>query len=189
MIRLQPISNKASLLAAISLIFSSNQLPQDHLLGSSSAFFSCYSPGFFLRENPDRVDGGLRRLAGPYAVAVKKAAEKAHVPPKLVAAVAYVENGGDFHGSATRVSPAGAIGVMQLMPGTAWGFLHVNPWSVRQNIEGAAKYLAYLLHQFHGDQRLAVMAYNAGPTAIAHGYRPLAAVTYAQEVLQKERLV
>lgn len=177
------------MLAAISLIFSSNQLPQDHLLGSSSAFFSCYSPGFFLRENPDRVDGGLRRLAGPYAVAVKKAAEKAHVPPKLVAAVAYVENGGDFHGSATRVSPAGAIGVMQLMPGTAWGFLHVNPWSVRQNIEGAAKYLAYLLHQFHGDQRLAVMAYNAGPTAIAHGYRPLAAVTYAQEVLQKERLV
>ncbi len=188
MIKLHPLGHKASLLALISIIFSYNPLPHERSWAANYALSSCYTSGFWFPDTV-RAGGVLRKLAGPYAVAVKKAAEKAHVPPKLVAAVAYVENGGDFHGSATRVSPAGAIGVMQLMPGTAWGFLHVNPWSVQQNIEGAAKYLAYLLHQFHGDQRLAVMAYNAGPTAIARGYRPLAAVTYAQEVLQKESLV
>jgi len=126
----------------------------------------------------------VRKLAGPYAHLVLTAAHKAHVPAKLVAAVVHVENGGDFHGSATRVSISGAIGVMQLEPSTAWDVLHVNPWNARQNIEGGARYLASMLRQFHGDVRRALMAYNAGPTSIARGYRPMAAVVYAERVLR-----
>jgi len=126
----------------------------------------------------------VRKLAGPYAHLVLTAARKAHVPAKLVAAVVHVENGGDFHGSATRVSISGAIGVMQLEPSTAWDVLHVNPWNARQNIEGGARYLASMLRQFHGDVRRALMAYNAGPTSIARGYRPVAAVVYAERVLR-----
>jgi len=126
----------------------------------------------------------VRKLAGPYAHLVLTAARKARVPAKLVAAVVHVENGGNFHGSTTRVSSAGAIGVMQLEPSTAWDVLHVNPWNARQNIEGGARYLASMLRQFHGDVRKALMAYNAGPTSIAQGYRPMAAVVYAERVLR-----
>jgi len=174
------LGHKTSLLAAIAVLFSCHSISSD-TGPSGNVLSSCYGEGPW-GASPSHAKA-LHKLAGPYAVAVVRAARKAHVSPKLVAAVAYVENGGNFVGSATRVSSAGAIGVMQLMPGTAWGFLHVDPWNVQQNIEGAAKYLSYLLHQFHGNQRLAVMAYNAGPSAIAHGYRPQAAVAYAQEVL------
>ncbi|MCR1347507.1 transglycosylase SLT domain-containing protein [Acidithiobacillus ferrooxidans] len=125
----------------------------------------------------------VRRLAGPYAGMVLRAARKAHVPARLVAAVVRVENGGDFHGSATRVSSAGAIGVMQLEPATALDTLRVNPWNPRQNIEGGARFLAMLLREFGGNVRLALMAYNAGPTWIAQGGRPEQAVAYAREVL------
>jgi soluble lytic murein transglycosylase-like protein len=130
------------------------------------------------------VKVAVRKLAGPYAHLVIVAAHKAHVPPRLVAAVVQVENGGDFHGSTTRVSSAGAIGVMQLEPNTAWNTLRVNPWNARQNIDGGARYLATMLHQFHGNVHLALMAYNAGPTTIANGWRPLAAVAYAQAVIR-----
>ncbi len=126
----------------------------------------------------------VRKLAGPYAHLVLTAALQAHIPAKLVAAVVQVENGGDFHGSATRVSSAGAIGVMQLEPNTAWNLLRVNPWNARQNIDGGARYLAMMLRQFHGNVRLALMAYNAGPTWIANGGRPFAAVAYAKEVIR-----
>ena len=125
----------------------------------------------------------VRRLAGPYAGMVLRAARRAHVPARLVAAVVRVENGGNFHGSATRVSSAGAIGVMQLEPATAWDTLRVNPWNPRQNIEGGARFLAMLLREFGGNVRLALMAYNAGPTWIAQGGRPEQAVAYAREVI------
>ncbi|ACK78183.1 transglycosylase SLT domain-containing protein [Acidithiobacillus ferrooxidans] len=132
-----------------------------------------------LRQRKNQV----RRLAGPYAGMVLRAARRAHVPARLVAAVVRVENGGDFHGAATRVSSAGAIGVMQLEPATAWDTLRVNPWNPRQNIEGGARFLALLLREFGGNVRLALMAYNAGPTWIAQGGRPEQAVIYANEVL------
>lgn len=130
----------------------------------------------------------VKKLAGPYAKMVVHAAKKAHVAPRLVAAIVHVENGGNFNGSTHRVSSAGAIGVMQLMPNTAWNFLHVNPWSAQQNIDGGARYVHYLLKIFHNNVRLAVMAYNAGPTAIAHGYRPRQAVYYANKVLEEARI-
>jgi soluble lytic murein transglycosylase-like protein len=92
---------------------------------------------------------------------VQTAAQKYHVDPKLVAAVAEVESGGEQ----SAVSPVGAIGVMQLMPDTA-AALGVNPYDEQQNIEGGAKYLHEMLDTFGGDVRKAVAAYNAGPQAV-----------------------
>lgn len=80
--------------------------------------------------------------------------------PKFVLAVIEVESG--FNPSA--VSPAGAIGLMQLMPETANG-LGVDPWDVRQNIYGGIKYLRFQLDRFNSAE-LALAAYNAGPGAV-----------------------
>ncbi len=125
----------------------------------------------------------LRRVAGKYAGMVEKAAVRAHVSPVLVASVLHVENRGKINHCADRVSSAGAIGPMQLMPDTAWNSLRVNPWNPRENIAGGAVFLHRLLHQFHGNVRLALVAYNAGPTITAAGHAPARAWDYAQAVL------
>jgi len=82
------------------------------------------------------------------------------LPAGLLAAVAQTESGGN----AGAVSPAGAQGLMQLMPGTARG-LGVDPWNPAQAVQGAAQLLSGYLHRF-GSMPLALAAYNAGPGAV-----------------------
>jgi hypothetical protein len=86
------------------------------------------------------------------------AAEKYGVRKEFALSVAYQES----RLSQNCQSPAGAIGVMQLMPGTA-NQLKVNPWDTDQNIDGGVRYLKQMLLKFDGDERLAAAAYNAGP--------------------------
>ncbi len=92
---------------------------------------------------------------------IHAAAAKYSVDPKLVSAIAEVESGGDQ----SAVSPAGAVGVMQLMPETAAG-LGINPYDMKSNVEGGTKYLREMLDTFDGDVKKAVAAYNAGPNAV-----------------------
>ena len=100
-------------------------------------------------------------ISGDTNSLIKEAAARYQVDPRLVAAVAQTESGGNQE----AVSPAGAVGVMQLMPDTAAG-LGVNPYDKRQNIEGGAKYLKQMMDTFGGDVRKAVAAYNAGSQAV-----------------------
>jgi soluble lytic murein transglycosylase-like protein len=60
-------------------------------------------------------------------------------------------------------SRAGAIGLMQLMPGTAAMMKISNPWNPEQNIQAGVKYLGQMLSLFKGKKRFAIAAYNAGP--------------------------
>jgi cell wall-associated NlpC family hydrolase len=84
-----------------------------------------------------------------------------HLPTNLLAAVAHVESGGNPN----AVSPAGAQGLMQLMPGTARS-LNVDPFVPAQAVDGAARMLAGLLQKYHGSITLTAAAYNAGPGAV-----------------------
>lgn len=86
------------------------------------------------------------------------AAQKYGVRKEFALSVAYQES----RLSQNCQSPAGAIGVMQLMPGTA-NQLKVNPWDTDQNIDGGVRYLKQMMLKFDGDERLAAAAYNAGP--------------------------
>jgi hypothetical protein len=115
-------------------------------------------------------------LAGvPYADLFLKAGAKYDVSPKLLAAVAKVESG--YNPKA--VSPAGAQGLMQLMPGTARGLGVKNSFDPEQAVNGAAKLLAGHLKEFKSVP-LALAAYNAGGGAVhRHGGIPPFAETQA----------
>jgi soluble lytic murein transglycosylase-like protein len=89
------------------------------------------------------------------------AARATNLPLGLLAGVARVES--RFSGGAE--SPAGAIGVMQLMPATA-DSLHVDALEPASNVLGGAIYLRQLLSRYGGDLNLALAAYNAGPAAV-----------------------
>jgi hypothetical protein len=87
----------------------------------------------------------------------KHIARKYNIPWRLFNAMINQESGWNPN----AVSPAGAIGFGQLMPGTAQG-LGVNPYKPRQNLRGAAAYLSQQYRNF-GKWNLALSAYNSGP--------------------------
>jgi len=89
--------------------------------------------------------------------------------PALALAVAQAES--NFNPNA--VSSAGAIGVMQLMPGTAAQMGVTNPTDPTQNITGGLKYLSMLIGQFGGDVSKALAAYNWGPTNVQNAVNTL----------------
>ena len=73
---------------------------------------------------------------------------------------------------ARAMSYKGARGLMQLMPGTASRFGVSNIWDPKQNIEGGARYMRFLLDLFSNDVRLALAGYNAGEGAVLkYGYQ------------------
>jgi hypothetical protein len=88
----------------------------------------------------------LQELCGQY-----------QVDPDLARAVMKMESGGN----PSAISSAGAIGLMQLMPGTAKG-LGVDPHDPKRNLEGGIKYLAQLADKYDGDYVKTLAAYNAG---------------------------
>jgi peptidoglycan DL-endopeptidase CwlO len=111
-----------------------------------------------------RVTGGAPAAAagtGGLAGIFAAAGARHGVGPDLLAAVAHAESGFDTDAR----SPAGALGLMQLMPSTARS-LGVDPMNPAQAADGAARLLAGYLRDYGGRTDLALAAYNAGPGAV-----------------------
>ena len=114
------------------------------------------------------IDGSVALGAGPsglreYEVqCARHYADVYGVPVKLVEAVIDVES----NWNPLAISPKGAVGLMQLMPKTAFDVRVHNRFQVEDNIRGGVAYLAWLIRLFRGDLRLAVAAYIAGPQPI-----------------------
>jgi soluble lytic murein transglycosylase len=89
-------------------------------------------------------------------------ARRKQLDPRLVKAVIQVESADN----PSAVSRKGAIGLMQLMPGTARAMGVQDPFEPQDNIKGGVKYLSQMLDRFRGRLDLALAAYNAGPAAV-----------------------
>ncbi|KLE31830.1 transglycosylase [Aurantiacibacter gangjinensis] len=97
-----------------------------------------------------------------YAAYVAQLAVDYDLSPALIEALVWQES----RWRADAISPAGARGLAQLMPGTARD-LGVDPDNPYANLEGGARYLRAQLDRFDGDLELALAAYNAGPNRVA----------------------
>jgi hypothetical protein len=97
-----------------------------------------------------------------YSDLISEHARLNRIRPELVRAVIHVESA--FN--PTAVSPKGAMGLMQLMPGTAATFGVGNPFNPAENVRAGTAYLRQLLDRYGDDEELALAAYNAGPGAV-----------------------
>jgi len=93
---------------------------------------------------------------------IQQAADQFQLDPGLLRAVVRVES----DDNPRAVSRKGACGLMQLIPATSQRFGVADPFDPRQNIEGGANYLRYLLDRFSGSVPHALAAYNAGERSV-----------------------
>jgi soluble lytic murein transglycosylase-like protein len=97
-----------------------------------------------------------------YDSIIRQAATLYQIPEELIRAVMQVESNFDPR----AISPAGAQGLMQLMPFTAERMMVTDIMDPRQNIMGGTRYLRILANMFNGDIHLTVAGYNAGEGAV-----------------------
>jgi soluble lytic murein transglycosylase-like protein len=132
------------------------------------------------------MKNSLLTEAKPYLTIIQDAASKNELVKSLILAVIKVESGFDSQ----AVSRKGAMGLMQLMPGTASDLGVTKPLDPEQNIFGGTKYLSDCLRTFK-DLKLALAAYNAGPGRVAKLKRvPMIKETqkYVKDVIYYKKL-
>jgi soluble lytic murein transglycosylase-like protein len=112
---------------------------------------------------------------------IRQAAAKYKIPEALLFAVMAVESNFDHQ----ALSEKGAIGLMQLMPGTAKEMYVSDAWDPAQNIEGGARYLRVLANQYGGDMVRTLAAYNAGPDAVRRAGGAVPPIPETQEYVRK----
>jgi len=125
---------------------------------------------------------GSGSASGSYDALIEQAAARNGVDPGVLHGLIQQESGFD----PSAQSSAGAMGLTQLMPGTASSLGVANPLDPAESIEGGARYLAQMLSKFGGNTEDALAAYNAGPGAVQQygGVPPYSETqSYVQKVL------
>ncbi len=136
------------------------------------------------QTSPSAVPVSGTGASSAFDAQINAAAASNGIDPALLKGLVSQESG--FNPNAR--SGAGAVGLTQLMPGTAAALGVTNPLDPAQSLQGGAKYLREQLDRFGGDETLALAAYNAGPGAVQkYGGVPPYAETqnYVNSVLSK----
>jgi len=127
------------------------EVDQDRYVNNQSVTCSMYRPA--RKDDPVAAANANPVIAGM----VRRIAREEGIDENQFLALVYQES--RFNPCAK--SPAGAIGLAQLMPGTA-GDLGVDPYNIEQNLRGGARYYKQQLRKYNGNVSLALAAYNAG---------------------------
>ncbi|MDI6028994.1 lytic transglycosylase domain-containing protein [Corticibacterium sp. UT-5YL-CI-8] len=127
------------------------KVDEERYVNNESVTCSMYRPG--RKDDPVAAANANPAIAG----LVRRIAREEGVDENQFLALVYQES--RFNPCAK--SPAGAIGLAQLMPGTA-GDLGVDPYNIEQNLRGGARYYKQQLRKYNGNVSLALAAYNAG---------------------------
>lgn len=122
------------------------------------------APAWSAEHQPGQYEFRLPRGYTPAQMNawIRQASARHGLDQSLLRAVMEIESGGD----PAAVSPKGAQGLMQIMPGTARDLALQDPFDPQENIDAGSRYLKAQLKAFAGDVRLALAAYNAGPEAV-----------------------
>jgi len=103
----------------------------------------------------------LKKYNNPYVITAWRAAVSHHINPVYFLRQINQESGFD----SSAISPAGAIGIAQFMPGTAAG-MGIDPWDPTQALNGAALYMERRLNEYGGNYAKALVSYNGGDGAV-----------------------
>lgn len=154
-------------LVASALLWASPAFADVLQIGSDGAVEIYAAPAVFTSEGARAIiptqalNHSVAAGSQDVAKAIAMASERHAVSRDLIEAVAWRES--RFRQNAS--SSAGAVGVMQLMDGTARE-LGVDRYDLDQNVSGGTAYLSRMLRRYGGDLSLALAAYNAGPGAV-----------------------
>ncbi|HEX9050711.1 MAG TPA: lytic transglycosylase domain-containing protein [Anaeromyxobacter sp.] len=141
-----------------------------------------YRPSPQARARPiGGASSGARPTLEQWREQIRQAAEKYRLPEELLLAVMAVESNFDHQ----ALSEKGAMGLMQLMPGTAREMYVSDAWDPAQNIDGGARYLRILANQYGGDMVKTLAAYNAGPDAVRRAGGAVPGIPETREYVRK----
>jgi soluble lytic murein transglycosylase-like protein len=132
--------------------------------------FSNVPTSSVLKDTPYKVWGSARKAPplkirrSAYDHLIREASLRHGVRYPLLKAIVHAES--DFNPRA--VSSKGAVGLMQIMPQNFEHLNLINPYDPKQNVMAGAKYFRALLDRYNGRVKMALAAYNAGPTAVEH---------------------
>jgi len=157
----------------------------DNAQDASYRLLSVFRPQLSESSNKNYSLKAYKRNKISFLPLIRRAASQYHIDPHLLHAIVDVESA--FNPNA--VSKSGAVGLTQLMPKTAAAMGVKNRTNPKQSIQGGALYFSKLLTRFNFNHKLALAAYNAGPTAVEKAGRKvpnyIETKNYIAKVLEK----